>query len=218
MNCWSPRSKEDYSLFTPILLLACHERRCQTSGNKLHFFCSQGYQASKIHRGSQVIPDHRSILCQHRNSPTSSRVERRYHPVIGNCGWIFKVNQIVPLRTTIAHDVSETFTKHWVFLYGPPSKLLSDNRKQFIARNFTDVCRVLGISNLYSILTIRRRMAEPNDSTICFSPPSVTRHCANNSAASLLLLLLCSAIRCGPMIPAALTVLHPFIQFSSPRP
>ena len=39
------------------------------------------------------------------------------------------------------------FLKHWVFVYGSPVSVLSENGKQFTARLFVDTCRVLGIKN-----------------------------------------------------------------------
>lgn len=69
------------------------------------------------------------------------------------------LSKTVLLRTTTAHDVADAITKPWFFLYGPPSNLLFDKEKKFTARFVTDVCRILGIANPY---------------TLRFSPPSIT--------------------------------------------
>lgn len=54
--------------------------------------------------------------------------------------------------TTTTHDVVKAFTKHWGFSHGLPSKLLSENWNLFTARLFTDVCRILGMCNVFTIL------------------------------------------------------------------
>ena len=60
-----------------------------------------------------------------------------------------KLTQVVALRTTTAYMVATAFCNAWVFKYGVPRSLLSDNGPQFNANVFQSVCRVLGITNLY---------------------------------------------------------------------
>lgn len=47
-----------------------------------------------------------------------------------------KLTQVVPLRRIDAYTVAVAFTVHWVFHYGPPESLLSDNGAQFAAKFF----------------------------------------------------------------------------------
>ena len=61
-----------------------------------------------------------------------------------------KLTKVVALRTTTAYTVATTFCDAWVFKYGVPRSLLSDNGPQFNAKFFQSVCRVLGITNLYT--------------------------------------------------------------------
>lgn len=61
-----------------------------------------------------------------------------------------KLVRTVPLRRITAATVAMAFVKHWVFTYGPPVFVLSDNGKQFTARFFQNVCRILGVSNLFT--------------------------------------------------------------------
>ena len=61
-----------------------------------------------------------------------------------------KLTQVVALRTTTAYTVATAFCDAWVFKYGVPRSLLSDNGPQFNANFFQSVCRVLGITNLYT--------------------------------------------------------------------
>lgn len=61
-----------------------------------------------------------------------------------------KLTQIVPLRRITAYDVAVAFTEHWVFKYGPPKTLLSDNGSQFVAHFFQRVCRILHVENSFT--------------------------------------------------------------------
>ena len=38
-----------------------------------------------------------------------------------------KLTQVVPLKHITAYDVAVAFVEHWVFKYGAPATLLSDN-------------------------------------------------------------------------------------------
>ena len=58
-----------------------------------------------------------------------------------------KLTQAVPLRRIRAADVAAGFVDHWVFKYGPPTTLLSDNGPQLASKFFTRVCKVLSITN-----------------------------------------------------------------------
>lgn len=42
------------------------------------------------------------------------------------------------------------FVNHSVFVNGPPDSLLSDNENQFVSKFFQNVCRILGIKNLFT--------------------------------------------------------------------
>ena len=72
----------------------------------------------------------------------------RYLLVI--CDRFTKLVRTVPLRRITTLVVAKAFVTHWVFVYGPPAELLSDNGKQFAARLFLEVCRVLGIKNKFT--------------------------------------------------------------------
>eukprot|EP00171_Calliarthron_tuberculosum_P021926 IDg21926t1 len=56
-----------------------------------------------------------------------------------------KMVRAVPLRSISALTVAKVFVRDWVFVYGPPAKLLSDNGKQFTAKLFQSVCRSLRV-------------------------------------------------------------------------
>lgn len=61
-----------------------------------------------------------------------------------------KLVRTVPLERITAAQVAFAFVHHWVFVHGPPVKLLSDNGTQFASKFFQDVCRILGIRNIFT--------------------------------------------------------------------
>ena len=62
-----------------------------------------------------------------------------------------KLCRLEALSNVRASSLARAFVEQWVFTYGPPKTLLSDNGKQFISKLFQDTCRVLGITNRYTI-------------------------------------------------------------------
>jgi transposase InsO family protein len=61
-----------------------------------------------------------------------------------------KLTRTVPLRTITAFNVAKAFCDAWVFAYGPPRYLLTDNGAQFAAKFFLAVCRELGIAKVFT--------------------------------------------------------------------
>ena len=61
-----------------------------------------------------------------------------------------KLVRTIPLRNITADAVAQAFIRDWVFVYGPPIQLLSDNGRQFTSRLFTEISRVLGIRNSFT--------------------------------------------------------------------
>ena len=61
-----------------------------------------------------------------------------------------KLTRTVPLKRITAATVATAFVHHWVFTYGPPIKLLSDNGSQFTSKFFQNVCRILGVNNVFT--------------------------------------------------------------------
>jgi len=62
-----------------------------------------------------------------------------------------KLCRLEALSNVRASSLARAFVESWVFTYGPAKTLLSDNGKQFISKLFQDTCRVLGITNRYTI-------------------------------------------------------------------
>jgi hypothetical protein len=54
------------------------------------------------------------------------------------------------MKTTTALAVAKAFCTHWVFSYGPLRYILSENGTQFTAKFFLEVCRELGIANVFT--------------------------------------------------------------------
>jgi transposase InsO family protein len=65
-------------------------------------------------------------------------------------GRFSKLTRTVPLRTITALGVAKAFCDAWVFSYGPPRYLLTDNGTHFNAKFFLSVCRELGIAKIFT--------------------------------------------------------------------
>ena len=61
-----------------------------------------------------------------------------------------KLTKTVPMKGLSASEVAKHFVNEWVFNYGAPKELLSDNGGCFTAKFFQDVCRILNVHNLYT--------------------------------------------------------------------
>ena len=61
-----------------------------------------------------------------------------------------KLVRTVPMKNTEAYDVAKAFVTHWVFTYGPPVSVLTDNGPQFIARFMLETYRILGVKELFT--------------------------------------------------------------------
>ena len=60
-----------------------------------------------------------------------------------------KLTEVMPLRRIDAYTVAVAIVESWVFKYGPPKTLISDNGKQFTATFFQAFCSLLGISKIF---------------------------------------------------------------------
>ena len=56
----------------------------------------------------------------------------------------------IAMKTIRAKTIAKAFVEHWIFVYGTPIWVLSDNGPQFAAKFFQDVCRILGAKNLFT--------------------------------------------------------------------
>jgi transposase InsO family protein len=61
-----------------------------------------------------------------------------------------KLTRTVPLRSISAFTVSRAFCDQWVFVYGAPRHVFTDNGTQLIAKFFLAVCRELGIGKVFT--------------------------------------------------------------------
>jgi len=59
-----------------------------------------------------------------------------------------KLVRAVPLAGINATDVSSAFCRDWIYVYGPPDTVLTDNGPQFASPFFQGVCNLMGIRNL----------------------------------------------------------------------
>lgn len=61
-----------------------------------------------------------------------------------------KMVRAIPLRSVSALTVAKVFIRDWIFVYGPPARLLSDKSKYITAKLFKSVCKSLQVSNLFT--------------------------------------------------------------------
>ena len=61
-----------------------------------------------------------------------------------------KLVRTVPMKRITAIEAAKAFGHHWVLVYGQPLTLLRDNGPQFAARLFIDICRILGVKNVFT--------------------------------------------------------------------
>jgi RNase H-like domain found in reverse transcriptase/Reverse transcriptase (RNA-dependent DNA polymerase)/Integrase zinc binding domain/Integrase core domain/Chromo (CHRromatin Organisation MOdifier) domain len=61
-----------------------------------------------------------------------------------------KVTKTVPLRVITAFSTARAFLDHWVYAYGTPLSLLTDNGPQFTAKFFQAVCAELGVKKVFT--------------------------------------------------------------------
>jgi transposase InsO family protein len=61
-----------------------------------------------------------------------------------------KLVRTIPLRTITTYTVAVAFCHHWVFVYGTPRILLSDNGTQFNSKFFQACCQILGVKQTFT--------------------------------------------------------------------
>ena len=61
-----------------------------------------------------------------------------------------KLTHAFPLKRIRADDVAVKFVDEWIFKYGAPKELVSDNGSQFVSLLFQEVCKLLSIDNAFS--------------------------------------------------------------------
>ena len=61
-----------------------------------------------------------------------------------------KLTRTIPLRDVKSVTIAKAFCENWVFQYGPPTYLLSDNGGQFTSKFFQSICSILGTRNLFT--------------------------------------------------------------------
>lgn len=74
----------------------------------------------------------------------------KYRHLLGIVDRFSKLTQVVPLLRVDAYVVAVAFSQHWLFKYGVPDNVLSDNGKQFASQCFQGVCQLLGASNSFT--------------------------------------------------------------------
>ena len=70
----------------------------------------------------------------------------------------------IQLRTTTASVVANAFLDNWVYVYGAPPYILTDNGPQFAAKFFDAVCALLGVRHYLTTAYRPSQMRRPNGS------------------------------------------------------
>jgi len=58
-----------------------------------------------------------------------------------------KFTRAIPMRTITAINVAKEFLHHWIFAYGAPTHVITDNGSQFTAQVFEFMCSHLGVNH-----------------------------------------------------------------------
>ncbi len=61
-----------------------------------------------------------------------------------------KLLKTVSLSSTEAYDVARAFLQTWIFAYGIPKSVLTDNGHQFTAKFLLEVYRILGVQEVFT--------------------------------------------------------------------
>ena len=61
-----------------------------------------------------------------------------------------KLTRTVPMRKTDGFSVAKAFVHDWVFTYGPPRSVLTDNGPPFSGKFLQSACGLIGIRNLFT--------------------------------------------------------------------
>ena len=62
-----------------------------------------------------------------------------------------KLTHAFPLKRIKADDVAIMFVNEWVFKYGAPKELVSDNGSQFVSTLFQEACKLLSVDNAFTM-------------------------------------------------------------------
>ncbi len=66
------------------------------------------------------------------------------------CDRFSKLTKTQPLKRISTEAVAEAFCTHWVYNFGPPAYVLTENGTQFESKFFAEVCQILGIRKLFT--------------------------------------------------------------------
>ena len=56
----------------------------------------------------------------------------------------------VPIKEVSAVNIAKTFINNWVYLYGPPKEILTDNGTQFASNIFKNISKLLNVKQLFT--------------------------------------------------------------------
>ena len=121
-----------------------------SNGPNLQRVCEEPCETTKTYASSTTIfgpTPSRKPLDHIPGPPTKTKKGHWFLLVITDR--FTKLTQVIPLRRIDAYTVAVAFVEDWIFKYGPPKTLISDNGKKFEAKFFQAVCSLPGLSNIF---------------------------------------------------------------------
>ena len=149
---WAPRAEQDVLPHPTDLLLAALGSGRGRDGSHLCPLRSQSGKVAEAHEPSEALPSGGTPLQAISMDILGPlpRTERGKRFLLVITDRFSNLTAVVPLRTTNAYSVAIAICEAWIFKYGPPESVLTDNGKQFASRFFQSVCDLLGLSNVYT--------------------------------------------------------------------
>ena len=144
-------SNANVPLVSAEILLAKHVCRCVGNGSPMRRMCPKQDQGPQRTSYLKLFPA--STPLEYVSIDILGPLPKTAHGnrfLLVMTDRFSKLTRTVPLRTTTALVTAKAFCEHWVFCYGPPRYVLSDNGPQFAAKFFQAVCRELGIEKVFS--------------------------------------------------------------------
>ncbi len=80
------------------------------------------------------------------------------------CDRFSKLTKTQTLKRISTEAVAEALCTDWVYNFGPPAYVLTDNGTQFASKIFSEVCQILGIRKLCTTSVIRIQTDKPSGS------------------------------------------------------
>ena len=127
--------------------MATHGQRRVFDRTELHLV-RDPRDACQEPKGSQAVPRGEPPVVRRDGPPGAlPKTAHGNQHVLVITDRFSKLTRSIPLRTTTASVVANAFLDNWVYVYGAPRYVLTDNGPQFAAKFFDAVCALLGVQH-----------------------------------------------------------------------